>query len=131
MKGIGNDDEFWAALAQGDLKMQQCSGCGQWNWPAVWRCGACGSWDHAWHKVSGKGRIYSWTRSWHDFGGPRDLPIPYVSVVVELDDAGGNRLLGILQGGDPAIGAPVQMVEVRKTEFEGEPLLSLVWGEAP
>ncbi|MBK4998766.1 hypothetical protein IAE37_001042 [Pseudomonas sp. S31] len=128
MKGIGADGEYWAALAQGNLKMQRCDGCGQWNWPAVWRCGECGGWEHSWHAVAPQGRIYSWTRSWHDFGGPRDLPVPYISVVVELDGAGGKRLLGTLEGnaGQPAIGLPVS-ARVHADQFEGEPLLSLRW----
>ncbi|MFC5697443.1 Zn-ribbon domain-containing OB-fold protein [Pseudomonas sp. GCM10022186] len=128
MKGIGADGEYWAALAQGKLKMQRCNGCGQWHWPAVWRCGECGSWEQSWHEVEPRGRIYSWTRSWYDFGGPRDLPVPYVSVVVELDGAGGKRLLGTLDASDlePAIGQRVS-ARPRADEFEGEPLLSLRW----
>jgi len=128
VKGIGADGEYWAALAQGKLKMQRCKGCGQWHWPAVWRCGECGGWEQGWHEVAPRGRIYSWTRSWHDFGGPRDLPVPYVSVVVELDAAGGKRLLGTLEDLDrePAIGLPVY-AHARADEFEGEPLLSLRW----
>ncbi|MBT8766750.1 Zn-ribbon domain-containing OB-fold protein [Metapseudomonas boanensis] len=128
MKGIGADGEYWAALAQGKLKMQRCDGCGHWNWPAVWRCGECGSWEQSWHEVEPRGRIYSWTRSWYDFGAPRDLPVPYVSVVVELDGAGGKRLLGTLDTSDlePAIGQRVS-ARPRADEFEGEPLLSLRW----
>lgn len=126
MKGIGADGEYWAALAQGKLKMQRCAGCGTWNWPAVWRCGECGGWEQIWEEVAPQGRVYSWTRSWYDFGGPRDLPVPYVSVVVELDGVGGKRLLGALEGGEPAIGLAVT-AQVRVSEFEGEALLSLRW----
>ncbi len=126
MKGIGADGEYWAALAQGKLKMQRCAGCGTWNWPAVWRCGECAGWEQVWEEVAPQGRIYSWTRSWYDFGAPRDLPVPYVSVVVELDGAGGKRLLGTLEGGEPAIGLAVT-AQVRASEFEGEALLSLCW----
>ncbi|MEQ5837285.1 OB-fold domain-containing protein [Marinobacter sp. NFXS9] len=126
MKGIGADGEYWAALAQGKLKMQRCAGCDKWNWPAVWRCSECGGWRQAWHEVAPRGRIYSWTRSWHDFGVPRDLPVPYVSVVVELDDAGGTRLLGTLASGEPAIGLPVTATP-HTSEFEGEALHCLRW----
>jgi len=128
VKGIGADGEYWAALAQGKLKMQCCTGCGRWHWPAVWRCGECGGWDQAWHDVQPSGRIYSWTRTWHDFGAPRDLPVPYVSVLVELDGAGGNRLLGTLDPtvAQPAIGMRVT-AQPRCDEFEGAPLLSLRW----
>ncbi|SDB35229.1 Zn-ribbon domain-containing OB-fold protein [Pseudomonas sp. NFACC13-1] len=128
MKGIGADGEYWVALAQGKLKMQRCAGCSQWHWPAVWRCGECGSWDQQWHEVEPQGRIYSWTRSWYDFGGPRDLPMPYISVVVELDDVEGKRLLGTLDSSsvEPFIGMPVTG-RTHHSEFEGEALLSIRW----
>lgn len=128
MKGIGADGEYWAALARGKLKMQQCVGCNQWHWPAVWRCGECGSWQQQWHEVAPRGRIYSWTRSWHDFGAPLDLPIPYISVVVELDGVDGKRLLGTLDSSaaEPAIGQPVTG-RIHHYEFEGEALQSIRW----
>lgn len=132
MKGIGADGEYWAALAQGQLKMQRCDGCSRWHWPAVWRCGECGGWDHSWHAVAPRGRIYSWTRTWHDFGAPKGLAIPYISVVVELDDAGGTRLLGTLDASAtaPAIGQPVTARPHHDT-FEGEALLAWRWSAAP
>lgn len=132
MKGIGADAEYWAGLAQGQVRLQSCSGCGKWHWPAVWRCGTCGSWEHRWQEVPMQGHIFSWTRSWHDFGGADSLKPPYVSVVVELEHPAGVRLLGTLSDPDstPAIGQRVT-AEVQHDSFEGEPLLSLRWTPAP
>jgi len=129
---MGADGEYWAALAQGQLKMQRCDGCSRWNWPAVWRCGECGSWAHSWHALAPRGRIFSWTRTWHDFGAPPGLAIPYVSVVVELDDAGGTRLLGTLDttAGEPAIGLPVT-ARLHRDTFEGDALLAWRWSASP
>lgn len=132
MKGLGADEEYWRALDHGVIKMQQCAGCGRWNWPAVWRCGECGSWEHRWHEVEPKGRIFTWTRNWHDFGWPSPDGLPYVSVVVELDGAGQRRLLGVLD--DPKaevrIGQPVT-ARPFKIEWEGEPVTVLRWTRVP
>ncbi|RJG18836.1 Zn-ribbon domain-containing OB-fold protein [Massilia cavernae] len=134
MSGLGADGEYWKALAQGKVKMQQCAGCEKWNWPAVWRCGDCGSWEHAWREVAPAGRIFSWTRTWHEFGAPAAFGLPYVSVVVELDGAGGRRLIGTMHDGAAALkigqhvtGEPVQL------EWEGQAMSALRWkltGEA-
>lgn len=132
MKGLGADDEYWKALAQGIIKMQRCASCGTWHWPAVYRCGDCGSWEQSWHEVAPRGRIFSWTRNWHDFGWPAPEGLPYVPVVVELDDAGGRRLLGLLDHPH----APVHIGQavtgrIDHVTWDGESLPMLRWTLAP
>lgn len=63
----------------------------------------------AWVEVEPRGTIYSWTRTWYPFVAERSDALPYVVVVVELPDADGSRVLGVLDGdeGDVRIGAPV------------------------
>lgn len=63
MSGLGAAGEYWKALGQSIVKMQQCSGCDKWNWPAVLRCAEYGSWEHHWRQVEPKWRIFSWTRT--------------------------------------------------------------------
>src|SRR5215470_5051165 len=123
MKGPGADERYWTALAAGRLEMQQCARCGRWNWPAVWRCGACGSWEHAWYEVPLEGTIFAWTRTWHDFGAPKDFTLPFVSVTVELQGAGRRRLLGTLaeDAGNVHIGARV-VGEIGRINYNSEPL---------
>ena len=65
----GADQPYWDGLAQGRLVMPHCAGCGHWHWPAVWRCGECGSWDQVWAPLDPAGAIYTWTRTWHPFPG--------------------------------------------------------------
>lgn len=128
MKGLGADRAYWDALASGVVKMQQCAGCEKWNWPAVWRCGECGSWEHRWSEVEPKGRIFSWTRTWHDFGAPAELGLPFVSVVVELDGAGGKRLIGTLSDQDAEIKIGQAVIgEIQPVSFEGESIPALRW----
>lgn len=108
----GADAPYWQALAAGRLELPQCAGCGHWHWPAVFRCGDCGSWDQAWHELAMQGRIFSHARSWHAFAGAEGIAVPYVSLVVELPQAGNRRVLGLLRGDESAlaIGAAVRGV---------------------
>ncbi|HVA82324.1 MAG TPA: OB-fold domain-containing protein, partial [Candidatus Binataceae bacterium] len=51
-----------------------------------------------WHRVSGRGRIYSWERVWHPAHPALKNACPYLVVVVELEGAGGVRMVGNLLG---------------------------------
>ena len=110
--GIGADDAYWRALEEGSFKLPRCSGCAQWTWPAHFRCGQCGCWDMEWVAVEPAGTIYSWTRSWYAFDRVREraADVPYVTVLVEIPQAGGARVMGILQGSEEGlrVGAPVR-----------------------
>jgi uncharacterized OB-fold protein len=128
LHATGADGPYWNALAAGRLELPRCTGCGRWHWPAVFRCGDCGTWDPQWEVVEMRGRIFSWTRSWHAFGGSEGLGVPYVSLIVELPQAGNCRVLGVLQGEDAelAIGASV-IGEASVTPVAGRAIPSLRW----
>ncbi|MDB5970157.1 MAG: hypothetical protein JWQ90_2607 [Hydrocarboniphaga sp.] len=106
----GADGPYWQAMAAGRLELPRCEDCGRWHWPAVFRCGSCGSWSQAWHSLAMQGQVFSYARSWHPFAGAEGIAVPYVSLVVELPQAGGRRVLGLLRGDerDLAIGAEVK-----------------------
>lgn len=109
--GIGADDEYWRGLERGQFLLPRCAGCGTWMWPAHFRCGACGCWDMDWQQVAPKGTIYSWTRSWYAFERVKERTpdLPYVTALVEIEGAGGARVMGILAGdeADLRVGATV------------------------
>jgi uncharacterized protein len=106
------DGPYWRALAAGRLVMQRCQGCEHWHWPAVWRCGECGTWEPEWHEIGRDGIVYSWTKTWHRFPGSEGIPLPYTTVLVALPQAGGRRLLGLYEGDESALALdlPVQAV---------------------
>jgi uncharacterized protein len=128
VNGPGADEHYWQALGEGRLEMQQCASCARWNWPAVWRCGECGSWEHHWHEVPLTGTIFTWTRTWHEFGAAKEFELPFVSVVVELDGAGHRRVMGTLAGSkdDVNIGARVTG-NISRVTIDGESVPALVW----
>lgn len=128
LHATGADGPYWNALAAGQLELPRCKACGRWHWPAVFRCGECGAWDMNWQPVEMRGRLFSWTRSWHAFGGSEGLGVPYVSLVVELPQAGDRRVLGVLIGDDAglAIGADL-LGEASATDCDGRSIPSLRW----
>ena len=85
---------FWTALDRGELAHLCCTSCGQWHFPARWRC-TCGS-PLEYRAVSGRASLWSWTEV-----HPPVLPAfaqftPYVVGIAELDDAPGVRMVGAL-----------------------------------
>lgn len=103
------DFPYWDGLGAGELRIQRCSKCEHWCWPADWRCPACGSYEFRWDRVEPTGRVYSWIRTHLPFvPGFADL-VPYVNVLVELPQAGNARIMGRLTGDEDGIriGAPL------------------------
>jgi uncharacterized OB-fold protein len=104
------DAPHWHGLAEGELRIQRCPDCKEWHWPADWRCWNCGSFDLAWEAVDPVGTVFSWERTHYPFSPAYADLIPYVNLLVELPQAGGRRLVGLLVGTDDGlrIGAPVE-----------------------
>jgi uncharacterized protein len=123
----GADGPYWDALAEGRLVLPQCKGCGTWHWPAVWRCGNCGSWEQHWHVQLLAGAVFTWTRTHHRFGGTEGLALPYVTALVTLS-AVPIRLQGLIEGDDAAlkIGAVVSG-RVDRTRFGDADIPSIRW----
>ncbi len=124
----GADQTYFEGLISGEIRLQFCAGCGTSHWPAVFRCADCGSWQHEWKSVAPLGTIYSWTRTWHSFSGTDGFGIPYVSLVVSLNEVPSVRLLGVLNSVDaaPKIGLQVR-AETTKVEFQNRSIPALSW----
>jgi uncharacterized OB-fold protein len=106
----GRDVPFWEGLAEHRLLIPHCPACGTWVWPVQWACPQCHRFSPAWEPVAPRGTIFTWTRTWQKFSAEFAELMPYVSVVVQLDGAGGTRLIGLLLGDDavdPVLGEPV------------------------
>lgn len=103
--GIGADDKFWEALAEGEFKLPRCASCGTWLWPARERCPECGTWDPGWDALDPVGTVFAWTRTHYAFDRviERADDVPYTVALVEVDGAGGARVFGIFGSGDDDI----------------------------
>lgn len=104
---------FWAACRARELRLQRCAACGAWRHPPRPMCPRCRSFDVAWERVSGRGRVYSFV-----VAHPPVLPafaadVPFAVVLVELDEDPQLRIVGNLRGVDPRdveIGLRVEVV---------------------
>lgn len=128
----GLDAPFWSGLADGQIRIQRCQDCANWQWGPEWICHACRSDDLCFEAVAGEGRIYSFERVWHPVHPALLDQGPYLVVLVELPRAGNVRLVGNLLG-DPhqnvVIGAPVTAVFEHHHDAE-PPFTLLQWRSA-
>jgi len=85
---------YWDGCNRGELLVQRCGSCDTWLWQPRPICSKCQTPEPVWTRVSGEGFVASWTVL-----RPPSLPafaakLPYVVLLVELDE--GVRLLGYL-----------------------------------
>jgi uncharacterized OB-fold protein len=81
-----DDAAFWAALREGELRIQRCAACGTFRHPPRPVCAHCGASEREWASASGAGEVWSFTVI-----HPPTLPAfadrtPYGAVVVRLDE---------------------------------------------
>jgi uncharacterized OB-fold protein len=87
---------FWDGVGERRLLVQRCGECRHWIWQPRPLCPRCLASDPAWTEVGGAGTVASWTvvhppvlEVWKD-------AVPFVILLVELDDAPGVRMVGQL-----------------------------------
>jgi uncharacterized OB-fold protein len=111
----GAHSTFWEYCARDELWMQQCRTCSLVQWPPVARaCEHCAGEDLPWTRLSGRGRLMSWCtfeRAYYP-----ELPIPWTTIVVELDE--GPFLISNPAGFDTDAAALGRPVEVRFVDCE-------------
>ncbi|ROO85286.1 hypothetical protein EDD29_2828 [Actinocorallia herbida] len=100
----GLDTPYWEGLRAGELRVQRCADCRAWLWGPRHICPHCHGFDLGFEPVEMTGTVYSWCRTHHPYMAEYAHLVPYVSVVVELPQADGVRLLGLLDGDSVAIG---------------------------
>ncbi|MSQ26888.1 MAG: hypothetical protein EXR51_01950 [Dehalococcoidia bacterium] len=90
---------FWDAAGKGRLVVQRCGGCGYYNHPPQPLCDRCSSRDLKFQPVSGRGMVYSFTvmrqRNVAGFEGE----VPYVNLLVELEEQPLLFMISWLPGG--------------------------------
>src|SRR3546814_15469375 len=93
----GNDTDFWKSLRDGRLVLPRCADCGEWRALGRPICASCWSFATTWSEVDPAGTVFSWIRTHRAFMSELDVAVPYVTVLVGLDEAP-VRPLGILPG---------------------------------
>lgn len=90
---------YWDYLQKKELRLQKCPKCHQFRFPPYPGCPYCGTPGGDWLPLSGKGKIYSWIVVHHPVDPRIKEDVPYLVVLVELDE--GPRLVGRLVGCPP------------------------------
>lgn len=103
-------EPFWQSAKERRLTACKCSACGTFRMPPTPYCPNCSSKEREWPTLPGTGSVFSFAICSRNPATGDEFV--YVPVVVELDGAGGTRLVGNLTGcnaEDVAIGMPVKV----------------------
>ncbi|MBO0731614.1 MAG: OB-fold domain-containing protein [Acidimicrobiaceae bacterium] len=92
---------FWKSGADGHLRIQECSDCGQLVHPPVPICPSCRSRSSAPKEVSGRGTVVGFTVNTQPWLPNFDLEPPYVIANVALAEDASVRLTTNVVGCDP------------------------------
>jgi len=107
-----DNEPYWAALKQHELRMQRCQECGTLRYPVSPVCHKCLSDQVDWEQLSGKGTLGTWIVVEQATGNPAwQEDVPYVVALVNL--AEGPRLTSNVVGIDPdklRYGMPLEVV---------------------
>lgn len=84
---------FWDAASRRQLSVPSCAACGVFRMPPTPFCPACQSQAIRWVELSGRGTVYSYSVVSRAILPDMDDCLPYVPAVIELEGAGGVRLI--------------------------------------
>lgn len=88
---------FWDAAAEHRLVAQECSACHELHHPPRPMCPRCGSVEHGWHELSGRGTVYSFSLLHH----PQHPAFTYPVVAAIIELAEGVRMVSNVVDCDP------------------------------
>jgi uncharacterized OB-fold protein len=104
---------FWEAARQERLVIQRCKDCRYYNHPPKPACDNCMSENLGFEPVSGRGTIWSRTVMYHKNVPGFENDVPYLNVVVELEEQPDLLMITNLPGSAPEdgkVGTPVEVV---------------------
>jgi acetyl-CoA acetyltransferase/uncharacterized OB-fold protein len=122
---------FWTSGADGILRMERCSSCGQLRHPPGPICASCRSTDVEIAELSGRGVVLGLTTNYQQWLPA--MPPPYVIAIIGLEEDLDVRLTTNLVGEgalDAVVGDAVQVL-FEQAEDVWLPLFELVAGVEP
>lgn len=111
---------FWAGALRGELVLQRCMACTRFQYPPNVVCESCQGRELCPTAVAGRGSLYALTVMHQAFLPVFVDEIPYVLVLVDIDEAPGVRMLSTLVDTDPAslsIGDALEIVYDRRDDM--------------
>ena len=104
--------EWWSAAAEHHLVVQTCDQCGRTRHPPGPVCPSCSSMAAHWAELPGTGSVYTYTIVRQAFIPSLGDRLPYIVIAVDLDEAGGVRMVSNLVEAEPSQAAVGMRVEV-------------------
>ena len=99
---------YWEGCRAGELRLQQCDSCGEYQFYPRTLCSHCGHTELSWRVASGRARLASYTVVHRPLSDA--YPAPTVIVLVDLEE--GPRMMSCLADADPVSLSVGQAVEV-------------------
>ena len=113
----GETKPFWDSCRLGNLVIQRCGECSQYQFYPRGICAHCWSNDIKWIKSSGKGTVWTYTiTNQHRTPGFAE-DVPYVLALVELEE-GVRMFTNIVECNprDVTVGMPVEVTFIRAND---------------
>ena len=114
---VGETRPFWEACRRGELLIQKCDTCGEYQFYPRGICANCWTSDIAWVRASGRGTVWTFTVTHQNRTPGFAEEVPYVLALVELEE--GVKMFTNVVECDPRevkIGMPVEVTFVRATD---------------
>jgi uncharacterized OB-fold protein len=114
----------------GALALQQCASCAAVQHPPEEICRACGSMTFTTRVVAPAGTVYSYTVARHAVNAALEGAVPYIVVLVRLDEVPEVRVVGNLLDTAPedvTIGMAVETVWQDRVTEDGETVRLPQW----
>ena len=104
---------YWEGARRHELVLLRCPGCMYYVHYPREQCPRCGSGKLVPSRVSGRGVVHSFTITHHRAAPGFEDQVPFVVILVELEEQRGLRIISNLSGCRPdevRIGMPVEVV---------------------
>lgn len=114
---VGETRPYWEACRRGQLVIQRCARCGEYQFYPRGICAHCWSTEVEWVEVSGRGTVWTYTVTYQNRTPGFAEEVPYVLALVEL--AEGVKLFTNIVECRPQevrIGMPVEVTFVRAND---------------
>ena len=107
---VGETRPFWDSCRRGQLVIQRCGDCNEYQWYPRGICANCWSGNIRWVQSSGKGTVWTYTITQQNRTTGFAEMVPYVLALVELEE-GVRMFTNIVdcEPGDVEIGMAVEV----------------------
>ena len=114
---VGETKAYWDSCRRGQLLIQKCDACNEYQFYPRGICAHCWSNDIKWIKASGKGTVWTYTVTYQNRTPGFAEEVPYVLALVELEE--GVKMFTNIVECDPrqvSIGMAVEVTFVPATD---------------